>query len=152
VTADGETAVRDVTVEEGARLQRVEVGLKSAPPPESSPRHTLAGVVGASGLAIAGAGIGLGLFARSHQAHERAECAAPTDCADPAAAQRDYAAASNDATASTIAVAAGGALLVAGVVLWLTAPHSSHAMRSTPFAVVPVLGANRGVISVMRAF
>lgn len=88
------------------------------------------------GLTIAGLGVGglvaggvFGVIARGHNADARDLCGGDVDRCDPARtneAQVKVDDARSAANISTIAVAAGGALVAAGVILYITAPKSER--------------------------
>jgi hypothetical protein len=98
------------------------------PPPRSGTTQRVLAVSGA-GLGVAGVALGtvFGLIAKSNNDASMANgaCDANNACNVPGLASRD--AAVRDGTISTIAFAAGGAFLVAGVVLWFTAPSTAKA-------------------------
>ncbi|HEY0194755.1 MAG TPA: hypothetical protein VGC42_26765 [Kofleriaceae bacterium] len=129
--AGGARVVRDVTVEEGARLVRIAVSFDA---PDAAPpsRRPLAVTLGAVGLAGVAGGLVFGLVASARQSHEQAACPSATDCPDRAAAQRDYDSARHFATASTLALLAGGALIATGAVLWLTSPPRRPGLALAP--------------------
>jgi hypothetical protein len=154
---DGTTVERDVTIAEGARLERVigqfaaPAGVAAAPTePAAAPRSRkpLAVVLAVGGALALGAGSAFGLVASSHHSSEATECPSATNCPDFAAAQHDYDTARHYSTASTIAFVAGGALIAAGVVLWLTSPSGERA----GVALAPAFTAHQGGLSLQRAF
>jgi hypothetical protein len=89
-----------------------------------------------AGLTIAGLGIGglaaggvFGVIARGHNADARDLCGGDVDRCDPARtndAQAKVDDARSAANISTIAAIAGGALVAAGVILYITAPKSER--------------------------
>jgi hypothetical protein len=87
----------------------------------------------AAGIGVAGVGVGavFGLMAQSSWNHSKTECSSPADCPQRAQAVSDHDSASSSATAATIALIAGGAAIVAGAVLWLTAPRVDAAGVTT---------------------
>jgi hypothetical protein len=96
------------------------------PPPPPAPLRTWQRPLGIvlAGVGLVGAGIGtyLGLRARSQWSDAEGGCASD-GCSAPGYAS--WQEAKDSAKASTIAFSAGGALLAAGVVLWISAPSSS---------------------------
>jgi hypothetical protein len=136
---------------EGSRVS-APVALPATPPPANgaaqpgsdtpdggsswSTARTLALVSGGLGIVGVGVGTGFGLDASSkksaYQQHQ-----AGGRCIDAQCATLSQQALTS-ATASTIAFVAGGALLAAGVVLWLTAPGQSAEGRGV--ALVPMAG------------
>lgn len=143
--------VRAVTIEEGARLQRIAATFE---PPgadaraASAWRRRLAIGVAAGGAVAVATGAVFGLLARSHSASERDACASPSSCRDPVAARRDYDAATRDATVATVALVAGGALIATGLVLRLTAPSG----RARGVGLAPTLGPRLAGLSLQGAF
>jgi hypothetical protein len=101
----------------------------------------------AAGLAGIGAGIGLGLHAKSLESDADQLCP-NVDCGQPPALALNQHA-RNYALAANIGYAAGGAALVGAVVLWFTGtPSSAHPET----AVVPTLGVGRAGIAFSRSF
>jgi hypothetical protein len=152
--------VREVTVQQGARLQNVTVTFapapdatqvpsssgagtaisavpEPAPPPPSPPRSssgwkTVAYVVGGVGLAGLAAGGVLGAVALSASSREKSDCNSNLGaCNNVGAARSDYDTAGSLADASTVAFVAGGVLAAAGVVIWLVAPSPSGGPTTT---------------------
>jgi hypothetical protein len=131
---DGQRIDQTVELDDGALRRVVATFAVPAPPPH---RRALAGeLVGATGIAAIAAGAVLGVVARSDRDAEHDACASASDCTDYAAAQRDYRAANASATASTICVAVGGAMVAAGVALWLVARERAVAVAPAPSGVV----------------
>ena len=100
---------------------------KPAPPPPSA-QKTWAVVVGAAGLVGIGVGTYFGVSALTKWSD--AETACPSKkCPTPDANDKGTTAAGSAGTAadlSTVLVAVGAGALVAGVVLWITAPRSDQ--------------------------
>jgi hypothetical protein len=100
------------------------------------------------GLALAGAGIGglavggvFGASARSHNADAKEICGGDIDRCDPARtneAQKEIDDARSAATISTVAFIAGGAAVVTGVILFVTAPKGERRAVS----IAPLVDAN----------
>lgn len=85
--------------------------------------------LGLSGLGVVGlaAGTFFGLRAQSQWSTAEPQC--PGAVCTPSG-HRDWSDSRRNATASTVAFASGGALLAAGVVLWLTAPKSGSVLKA----------------------
>lgn len=158
--------VREVRIDEGARLLSVAVSFagpapaasraagappREEPPPSTNGQRTAAYAVGGTGALAAAVGAVFGLFASARLSRERSECGSPTTCTDHAAAQRDYDDATSFGTVSTIAFVASGALVAAGVTLWLTAP-TSGAAPSRGVGLVPAVAASQGGLTLRGAF
>lgn len=114
----------------------------------SSGRKTVAIVIGAVGLAGVVAGGVLGGLALSKKSQENDYC--PGGAQGPCNAQG--VALSNDAVtfgnASTIAIGVGAAAVVAGVVLWVTAPSA----KAPGVAIAPLAGPRGGGLGLGGAF
>ena len=128
---DGAHALTVVTIEEGARLQRVVASFPGPVEPRS--RLQLARVAGGVGLAAVATGAVFGELANSRHHREQADCPSAASCPDPAGAQRAYESATTYGTTSTVAVAVGGGLLATGLVLWL----AQRARRPPVLALAP---------------
>ena len=115
------------------------------PPSSWSTSKTLAIIAAGVGVVGVGVGAGLGLSAKSSQNNEKSECPA-AGCADHAQAVSDYNSAHQDGIASTIAFGAGAAFIVAGLVLWFTAPTAQDrgTASAVRFRVLPVIGDRSG--------
>jgi len=152
--------VRQATVEEGVRLQRVIAELgppgsarrepQAAPAPAPAPLRSVALTLGAIGVLGLGTGAVLGLMAMASGSDEKRACPA-AGCSGYATAMSDYTAATRSATASTVAFAVGGALLSAGVVLWLTAPPSKTS-TSAALQLSTTAGPTLGGVALRGAF
>jgi hypothetical protein len=101
-----------------------------------SGRAVLGLVVGGAGVVALGVGGAFGLVAIGKNNDAASHCPASPRCNDQEGVNLTNDAKSA-ATASTIAFAAGGALLAAGVVLFLTAPSSSDRATGAPASVAP---------------
>jgi hypothetical protein len=107
-----------------------------SPPPSSwSTGKTLAIVSAGVGVVGVGLGVVFGAYAKSSQSREKTDCSV-TGCGSYAQGLEDYRTAQKDATGATIAYVAGGALVAAGVVLWVTAPKKA----GTPPASASTMG------------
>jgi hypothetical protein len=143
---DGHSITQSYPILEGQKAQRVGVALAAPPPPPRpgsglpdvapaaadsglsswTPRRTAAVVL--AGVGAVGVGIGsyFGLTAQSQYSHATTLCSVgscPLSTYPQASSDRNTA--STDATVSTVAFAAAGALIAAGVVLFVTAPRAS---------------------------
>lgn len=110
-------------------------------------QRTVAVIV--AGVGVVGIGVGsvFGLMAKSSDSKSADFCSASDHCDDEGKSFRDTAFA--QATISTVAFSIGGAGLLGGAILWLTAPKAqeSTATRATtsasvgpvPFTVVPTV-------------
>jgi len=117
------------------------------PPPSSdgggNGQKILAVVVGGIGVVGVAVGIVGGLEAKSNQEDARSHCASyPDHCSFDDSARGPNDSAQSWATISTIGFIVGGAGLVGGVALWLTAPSSksSASVRITPGIASMALG------------
>lgn len=119
-----------------APLTPAPASVAPAAPPESrgGTQRTIGIVTAAAGVAAVGLGGYFSLQAMSKHDDARPECSADeTTC--NGRGLTDYRSAVDSANGATIALAVGGALLVGGIVLWLTAPRgtvSSSAARTVP--------------------
>ncbi|MBK9031846.1 MAG: hypothetical protein IPL61_11060 [Myxococcales bacterium] len=124
------------------------------PPPPSDPgpgRRRLGLGLTAGGVAALGAGVAFGLMARSASDEAKAECGGDVgDCRGDLATARDLTdSARTRATISTVAFAVGGAAVVGGVVLYLTAPKRRGARE---VAVAPAVGSDQLGLLVRGSF
>ncbi len=108
---------------------------KPLPPPspeEGSSQKTWAVIAGAAGVVATGIGLGFGLSASSTWSDVETSCPGGK-CTDPKKIE-DGKDAGSAADVSTVLVSVGAVGIVAGVVLWLTAPsnESRRATRSVP--------------------
>jgi hypothetical protein len=142
------------------------VGAPPSPPstPASAPdigasastwnsRKTVALTVG--GLGIAGLAVGgiFGGMAASDWSSAKSEACPDCLSAQYQQATTDHNSAVTAATVSTASFIAGGALVVAGVVLWFTAPSSHEAPPSpTALGLVPSIGAGSGSLLLRGGF
>lgn len=152
--ARGHSDVRqDVTLREGEeRTVDLAVGPladSASPPPEVAPsspgfsRRTVGVVFGAAGLAGIGVGTVFGFISKSTYDDARRHCPRGPDFCDAEGVSGGRTA-HGQAAASTIAFIAGGALTTAGLVLWLTAPHS--------VAIAPTAGKNQAGMELVGAW
>jgi hypothetical protein len=135
----------------------------AAPAEEShggwSSRKTLAVIGGATGLVGIGLGTVFGLVASSDWSDAKSavssqgSCTSAAACAPHQAALSDHASAETFSAASTVAFGVGGALLVAGVVTWFTAPSSSAAApKSAWLRVLPAAGPGGATLMAVGEF
>jgi hypothetical protein len=154
VLAEGEKARHEVVVI--AFPPRPPV--PSAPEPAPSPRpaapstnRVLALVVGGAGLAgiVLGSVYGVTTFSEVNQ--QNTDCASASSCPNHSKATSDHNAATNDGTISTVAFVAGGALLVTGVALFLTA-RASDSVATPALVASPILAPGGGGIALSGRF
>jgi hypothetical protein len=101
--------------------------------PAASRSRTYAAIgAGAAGVAAVAVGLVFGVKASSTYGDATKLCGSSLVCgsADYSKGQQLVRDAHSSATISTVAVVAGGAAIVAGVVLWLTAPRSREAAHA----------------------
>jgi hypothetical protein len=160
VTAGGAPTVFEISALEdqsGAPVPepQTQTQTKPVPPPRvevaanpGAGRRTLSVVVGGAGLVgiAAGAFFGFDTISKNN-ASNNGHCQANSQC-DPTGIQLRNEAMSS-ANASNIAFAAGGAVLAAGVVLYLTAPRSAS---SQSVGVAPVQEGRGGAVFFSRAW
>ena len=168
--AGGRTVTRTLIVTEGEKWRREQIvfgagsAAASAPAAPASPTTTAdvgggmgthkilglaAGGVGVAGLAV---GTVFGLLAFSEKSQQESACGSSASCAGSAysTAAGDRSAGLTDSTIATVGFIAGGALLVGGAILFLTAPAS--APRATGMTLVPSLGPGGGGLVLGRSF
>jgi hypothetical protein len=112
-------------------------------------------VVGGAGLIGLGLGATFGLMTSSQWDNVKNECGGnPSQCTNLGAAQLDRNSALTDATISTVGFVAGGALLAAGVVVFLTGGnHGPEGGASgTSVAVSPTFGTGQAGVLMSGAF
>ena len=98
-------------------------------------RHVLGGTTMLVGVAALGVGGYFGLTARSKWNDAKDICMGPVDSCPPqfvAPSQDKIDAARSAALISTVTSAAGGAAVVVGAILWLTAPAAEHRVVVSP--------------------
>jgi hypothetical protein len=141
-----------------APMTAVSGGGEEAPPPVALPSRGLSerriGAIVAGGLGIVGVAVGsvFGLKTISAWSAAKSDCGAtpPMPCPTKYGPEvhQDEGAASKDGAISTFAFVAGGAGLVVGAWLWLTAPEASRNQVS----IVPVAGPSQGELTVHGRF
>jgi len=145
-TAPGfKDATASVEAKEGANVSVKLALVASAPaaaqpavatdePPKSHRKLYATIAIGGGGAALA-TGIVFGVLARGNWNDAKAACGGGTDCPDAASLAKANSlrdSASSKATISTALVIAGTAIAGAGIVLYVTAPSSEHAVAVTP--------------------
>jgi hypothetical protein len=106
-----------------------------------------AGAVGIAGVAAASV---FGVLALSASSAQKNECATSADCNNHAQALSDHMNATTDANIATVGFIAGGALIVGGLLLLVTARRPSE--RSAGFVVTPSVGPGGGWITLQARF
>lgn len=151
--ADQNVVTESLLIKEGekGRRQRIVIAAahpaqSSAPPPiparpqeqppeeprsDRRPLRTLGLISGGAGLAGVAVGTVFGLLASSSFNQQQEACASPTDCADHARATSEHESAVTQGAISTISFVAGGALLAAGVALFVIGAKGSSTPAST---------------------
>jgi hypothetical protein len=126
----------------------------SEPAHGSGTRKSLGLVAG--GLGVAGVAVGgvFGAMTLSKVSAQKTDCASVNACTNPTQAASDHASAETDRTIATIGFIAGGALLVGGAVLFLTATggHASEAPANAGLTVTPSAGPGGGGLLLKGAF
>lgn len=110
----------------------------SGPPMDAEPRdgksqRTVALIVGGVGVVGVGLGTAFGLMAKSANADSEPLCNARDMCTTQGSDYRDSAI--SKAAISTVAFSIGGAGLLGGAILWITAPRAQE--RGAQVSVVP---------------
>ena len=158
-TAPGQPAVtKTFVLKEGekGRRERVVIGAEAptlpkqvaaappSPPPVASGgmggQKVLGLVLGAAGVAGLAAGGVFGELASSAWSSQKSDCGSSTDCPNRSQAASDHNTLETDGLISTIGFIGGGALLVAGVVLFLTGGSSSPEGQATGLVMMPAVG------------
>ncbi len=165
-TSSGQTFEKKIVVIEGekARRESVVIGAPSTPPAPAradapaplpvrpapgSPRRTSGLVLGGVGLIGLGLGSYFGLRASSRWSESEAACST-TSCPDHAGAVASHGSAVRFASVSTVSFVTGGAFLLAGALLFLTAPSAAdQATTSARVRVAPaVSGEGAGMFAI----
>jgi hypothetical protein len=139
VTVTLEDEPKPVALVETPPPAPVAAPVEAAPPPASNTTQRTAGIVvtaaGVAGLAL-GSFFGLEAMAKNNDALLPRNCPTSTKCYDAGLSLTSDA--KTFATASTIAFSVGGAAVLGGAILWLTAPSSSAAPPgSASLRIVP---------------
>jgi hypothetical protein len=116
-----------------------------APPAASSPLKTVGIVVGAVGVAglVVGSVFGVEATSKNQTALQPQNCRTSTLCTQNGLSLTSDA--RNDAAISTVGFVAGGALVAAGVVMWLVAPSATP---KTGLRVLPQVSASNAGLSI----
>lgn len=153
---DGKTITIEIPVLEPIPI----VDTRPPPPPPPMPkpidpgagRRRAAFIAGGVGIATLVGGTVFGLRARGTFGDAEDTCGGDIDRCDPsrlAVAQAQVDDARGQATVSTVMFAIGGAAVVTGAVLWLTAPRATEQPRA---AVVPTFGRGTAGVAISGAW
>lgn len=108
------------------------------------------GGVGSAGLIV---GSIFGLVASSKWNSSQSECPSPGNCTQHAQAVTDHDSATSSATISTVALTAGGAALVAGAIVFFSAPSSGvQTPRAVGLVAAPDLEPGGGGLTLLGQF
>jgi hypothetical protein len=99
--------------------------------------------IGVGGLAALGVGVGFAAVTSSKWSSAQSKCGSPATCTDYAGAVADHDSAVTAATVSTIGLIGGGALLLGGAILYLTAPTTPRASTAS-LTVLPSVWSGGG--------
>lgn len=143
-TVNGATTPVLVPVLDVAPVQVQPEGTKppvTAPPSGAEPRdgksqRAVALIVGGVGIVGVGVGSAFGLMAKSSDDKADPLCSSSDHCTDEGKSLINSA--HSKATVATVAFSIGGAGLLGGAILWLTAPRAQE--RGASVAVVPTFG------------
>jgi hypothetical protein len=105
-------------------------------PRDGKSQRTVAVIVGGVGLVGVGIGSAFGLMAKASNSKADPECSTSDHCTDAGKAYINTA--HSQAIVATVAFSIGGAGLLGGAILWLTAPRAKE--RGAAVAVVPTVG------------
>jgi hypothetical protein len=137
------------------------------PPPAPAPepvaprwgtRRTVAVTSGALGLVGLGVGGAFGALASSEWSSSKSattlqgSCASAASCPAHATAVSDHDTAVTYATVSTVGIAVGAALVVTGLVVWLTAPARASSTGTGRLRVAPTAERGGGTLTVLGEF
>ncbi len=151
-----EPVIMKSTTAAGTQPTSSATGATTGTPPEK-PRSggmKIAGIVlGGVGLVGVGLGTYFGLSASSAWSSQQSNCGSPTKCPNRAQAIADHDNVTSNGLASTISFAAGGALLGAGLLLFVLSPSSgSKVEEAGTLHVVPAFGPKGGDLSAAWTF
>lgn len=107
----------------------------ASPEPPRSHRKLYATIAIGGGGAVLATGVVFGVLAHGNWNDAKAACGGSTTCPDPASLAKANSlrdSANTKATLATAFVIAGAAIAGAGIVLYVTAPSSEHAVAVTP--------------------
>jgi tetratricopeptide (TPR) repeat protein len=126
-----------------------------SPPPPASPMRTYIGLgVGGAGVVMVGVGLLFGSQAFSKNKEAKKLCGEDLACS-PANFDEGKQLISDGrskATLSTVFVVAGGAAMIAGAVVFLTAPRARAREQATGTRIVPVIGSSGAGIGLVGTF
>jgi serine/threonine-protein kinase len=124
-------------------VQQQQPVVQAPPPAEPSMQKTWAVVAGGAGVVAVGVGLGFGAAASSKWNDAKSKC--PNDRCTVQSDTTLGNDAGRAADIATVLVAAGSGAILAGVILWLTAPKSDqHAVRIAPTFARDTLGLSVG--------
>jgi hypothetical protein len=168
-----------LTEGEKGRRERISLGSEGSPPPVPAPGAKgpssssaassaaepassggglgaqkilglVSGAVGVAGLAVGGVFAAMALSEKNQQV---TDCPSTgCDASGHALALTAHSTGTTDGTISTVGFIAGGALLVGGLVLFLTAGHPSERRASTGLLVAPCVGPGGGGVFLKGEF
>jgi hypothetical protein len=170
-TNGGPPVTRRLVIREGEKERHERITLVAEAPPSKpagasessapsgaeasqgpSTQKTLGLVAGALGIAALAEGGVFGLLSMSAANQQKTDCASDTSCTNRGQALSDHANAVTEGTLSTVSLIAGGALLVGGAVLFLSAPGAAQTSRTTGLVVAPSLGPRGGEMTLSGRF
>jgi hypothetical protein len=154
-------ATRKLVIQESEKGRRETIVIAPATVAPSPDQHREGGVqgrrllgLGVGGVGVAGVVVGsiFGGLADAAWHDQKSACGSPASCtnAGHAAALSDHTSLTTDGAVSTTAFIAGGALLAAGIVLFLTAPP--RAATAGRLTIVPAVGPGQASIAVTARF
>jgi hypothetical protein len=117
---------------------------EGAPAAAMAPQRMVALVVGVAGVGGIVVGSVFGLMTLTEVKHQQTDCASAQNCVNPTKAATDHSNAMTDRTISTAGFVAGGALLLTGVVLFVTGRASSDSPSGAAIQVLPGVGPTGG--------
>ncbi len=157
VAGQGQTVVVEIPMLEAGPVERNPAGsagtstvIMQAPPKDSgATRKLIALAVGGVGIAAATTGFIFG--ARANSDLNKSESRCEGNVCDQAGVDL-VADAKSSANISTVLVSLGGAALIAGGVLWFTAPSSSKKGETSGLQTVPLMGPDQVGFAVTGGF
>ncbi len=161
----GPPTIRRFVLKEGEKARRERIVVAAAAPrtwpsqaatpkppaapggPSPGPTQRTTGLIlGVAGLAGVGVGAVFGALTIDDSSNARSECRSSASCSNHEQAVVDHDRAVTAGTISTVGFLAGGALLVSGIVVWLTSPRRAEspsglaAIRLSPSVAPSVTG------------
>ena len=127
-------------------------------PSSWSTQKTFALIAGGIGLVGIGVGTAEGLSASSDFSTQKSDCASKTSCTNPSGALAAHSSAVTAGTVATPGFVVGAVGVVAGVVLWFTAPHAKEATPAQTAMTVagvrfePMIGTQTGGMMLSGGF